>query len=107
MRKDKDEHENGENEHKKIQKYSRDYDATVWLYGGLILCGLFIVALFVLEVLDVDTPKFFTPEFTHTVGIGLVNLICGMGGYILGNKNRKRQDGDDESDDHGGTGATY
>lgn len=96
-------HNGNGNGNKKIQKYSKDYDATVWLYGGLILCGIFLVCLFVLEVLKIADAKFFTPEFTHTVGIGLVNLIHGMGGYILGNKQRKKQDDDNDHQE----GDTY
>ena len=77
----------------KIKKYSREYDATRFMYLVFFLTAEFPLMLFVLELKQVDTPKFFTTEFLHTFGGGLLYLVGIMGGYLYGRYQANRDKG--------------
>ena len=83
-----------------IKKFSRDFDASLFLILIMVLFAIFIVGLFLLEFFadknDVESLVFLTPEVIYGLIILFTNAITSIGTFLYTKNNGKIQNGESE-----------
>ena len=83
-----------------IKRFSRDFDASLFLILIMVLFAIFIVGLFLLEFFadknDVESLVFLTPEVIYGLIILFTNAITSIGTFLYTKNNGKIQNGESE-----------